>query len=464
MLETYSALLTEMSRNLYRNARESPVLYVWFSGMLVFSLMMFAVLTLFMINYQISLKINDIVLSLCFLFLVKSSADFHRYFSTSAVVTYAFSTQVSQKKTLFEIFLVVFWVNLGLFVLFSSLYTVFLGGAGVYLSYPLEYLQVLFGIMLGLVLGPVFALHYFSPHRLRLLPVAGIIAGFWLFQSVPLLLVLLCCAVVYLWWSLRYVLDSYQYVARKKRQQEQLKSHIYESRLAIFHKETITLWRDRLLPSFVFTAALMGGFAGYLTVFGEDLLIPKQLQILSQSFLPTAYGVLGIYVVVIYTAVFPTISMFLNEEHTLWITRHLPIREKTVIQGKVLALSLPFIASFPFLWFYAAFTGTEYLLFSLWFLVFSFLAAVIVSLPIAVKYVGKKSDILVLYCVALLVFVILGVGSGLEKVFAGSLMSQLVFYVVSILVEVGLLLVSMWLSSILFSLKQKQGAGSLVDG
>ena len=81
MLETYSALLTEMSRNLYRNARESPVLYVWFSGMLVFSLMMFAVLTLFMINYQISLKINDIVLSLCFLFLVKSSADFHRYFS-----------------------------------------------------------------------------------------------------------------------------------------------------------------------------------------------------------------------------------------------------------------------------------------------------------------------------------------------------------------------------------------------
>jgi hypothetical protein len=464
MLETYSALLTEMSRNLYRNARESPVLYVWFSGMLVFSLMMFAVLTLFMINYQISLKINDIVLSLCFLFLVKSSADFHRYFSTSAVMTYAFSTQVSQKKTLFEIFLVVFWVNLGLFVLLSSLYTVFLGGAGVYLSYPLEYLQVLLGIMLGLVLGPVFALHYFSPHRLRLLPVAGIIAGFWLFQSVPLLLVLLCCAVVYLWWSLRYVLDSYQYVARKKRQQEQLKSHIYESRLAIFHKETITLWRDRLLPSFVFTAALMGGFAGYLTVFGEDLLIPKQLQILSQSFLPTAYGVLGIYVVVIYTAVFPTISMFLNEEHTLWITRHLPICEKTVIQGKVLGLSLPFIASFPFLWFYAAFTGTEYLLFSLWFLVFSFLAAVIVSLPIAAKYVGKKSDILVLYCVALLVFVILGVGFGLEKVFAGSLMSQLVFYVVSILVEVGLLLVSMWLSSILFSLKQKQGAGSLVDG
>ena len=208
----------------------------------------------------------------------------------------------------------------------------------------------------------------------------------------------------------------------------------------------------------------MGGFAGYLTVFGEDLLIPKQLQILSQSFLPTAYGVLGIYVVVIYTAVFPTISMFLNEEHTLWITRHLPICEKRVIQGKVLGLSLPFIASFPFLWFYAAFTGTEYLLFSLWFLVFSFLAAVIVSLPIAAKYVGKKSDILVLYCVALLVFVILGVGFRLEKVFAGSLMSQLVFYVVSILVEVGLLLVSMWLSSILFSLKQKQGVGSLVDG
>ena len=453
MFETYSTLLTEIVRNLYRNVRESPVLYIWFSCMLVFSLIMFAVLTQFMINYEISLKLNDIVLSLCFLFLVKSSADFHRYFSKSSVVSYAFSTQMSQKKTLFEIFLVVFWVNIGLFVLFSSLYTIFLWEAGVYLSYPYEYIQVMLGVVIGLVLGPVFSLHYFSPHRLRVLPAAGIIAGFWLFQSVPMLLFLFCCAVIYLFWSLRYVLDSYQYVARKKRQQEQLKPHIYESKLAIFHKEAITLWRDRLLPSFVLTAALMGGFAGYLTVFGEDLFIPKQLQILSRSFLPAAYGVLGIYIVVIYTAVFPTISMFLNEEHTIWITRHLPIREKTVIQGKVLALLLPFIASLPFLWFYAAFTGTEYLLFSLWFLVFSFLAAVIVSLPIAVKYVGKKSDILVLYCVALLVFVILGLGFGLDKVFAGSLMSQLVFYVVSILVEIGLLLVSMGLSTVLFSLK-----------
>ena len=116
MFETYSALLTEIVRNLYRNARESPVLYIWFICMLVFSLIMFAVLTQFMINYEITLKIKDIVLSLCFLFLVKSSADFHRYFSKSSVVSYAFSTQMSQKKTLFEIFLVVFWVNIGLFV------------------------------------------------------------------------------------------------------------------------------------------------------------------------------------------------------------------------------------------------------------------------------------------------------------------------------------------------------------
>ncbi|MFH1101815.1 MAG: hypothetical protein V1726_07255 [Methanobacteriota archaeon] len=456
MLKTYLALLTEISRNLLRNARESPVLYFWFGCMLFLSLAMFAVLTVFMVMNEVDVNVNDLVLSMCFLFLFKSSADFHRYYSTASTLTYPFSTQVSQKKTVFEVFLVVFWVNLGIFVLFSSLYTIFLGIQGVHLSYPIEYLQILLGVFLGLILGPAFTIHFFSTKRIRLLPVSFILAGFWFFRSIPALLILIFCALVYLVWSHGFLLDSYQYVARKKRQQEQLQVHIHTIRRAIFHKETIILWRDKLLPSFVFTASLIGGFTGYLTVYGENLFIPEQFQEMAQSFLPAAYVMLGIYIVVIYTAVFPTVGMFLNEEHTLWILHHLPVKEKTVVEGKTFALTLPFIASLPFLAYYTAFTGTEHLLFSLWFLPFAYLAGVIISLPIGVKYLGKKSDILVLYSVALLVFVILSAGIGLEQVFETSLTSRLLFYMTSLLLELGLLMISIALASRGLSIKYKQ--------
>jgi hypothetical protein len=350
----------------------------------------------------------------------------------------------------------VFLVNLGIFVLFSSLFMVFLSLLRVRFGYPVEYAQILLGIILGIILGSSIAVHFFGPHRLRLIPAGLIIAGFYFFRSIPALLLLILCTVLYLVWSLGFAVDSYQFVARKKRRQEQLQTKIHPVRTAIFYKETITLWRDKLLPSFVFTAALMGGFAGYLTVFGENLFIPQRFQQMALSFLPSAYGILGIYIVVVYTAVFPTLSMFLNEEHTLWILRHLPVREKTVIQGKVFALALPFVASLPFLAYYGAFTGIQYLLFSFWLLVFAFLAGIIISLPIGAKYLGKKSDILVLYCVSLLVFVVVGVGVGLEKVFDGTLFSRTVFYTISILVELGVLWVSISLSSSLLSMKYKQ--------
>lgn len=335
MLETYTALLTEITRNLYRNARESKVLYLWFMFMIIFSIGMLAVLSMFMIGNAITVSIGDMVLALCFMFLFKSSADMHRYFSTSLAPSYPLATQISQRRTVFEIFLVVFWVNLGLFVLFSSLYMIFLGLAGVYLGYPVEYLQIIIGIVLGIVLGTCFALHFFSAHRIRLIPFVLISAGLWFFRDIWALSLFLILAVVYLWWSLNYTLDSFHFVARKKHKQEQLQVGISSVRTAIFYKETITLWRDKLLSSYVFTAALMGGFSGYLAVFGEDLFIPENLQVLSQSFLPSAYAVLGIYILVIYTSVFTTVALFLNEENTVWILRHLPVKEKTIIQGKV---------------------------------------------------------------------------------------------------------------------------------
>src|SRR4030043_2465186 len=88
MLETYTALLTEVSRTLYRNARENKVLYLWFGLMIIFSLVMLAVLAVFMLSNKVVVKVDDILLSLTFVFLFKSSADMHRYFSISSAPTY----------------------------------------------------------------------------------------------------------------------------------------------------------------------------------------------------------------------------------------------------------------------------------------------------------------------------------------------------------------------------------------
>ena len=451
MLKTYTIVLTEQSRNLLRNMWASPVLYLWFLLMLVFSVMMGAFLVLFMVRNEITFKVGNVVMSLFSLFLVKTVSDIHKYFTTSEALVYPLSTQVSHRRTIFEVFLVVFWVNLGLFVLLSSLFSLFLVLARIPLSYPVEYLQILLGILLSIILGTCFALHFFSPYRLRLIPAGCLVAGLWYSQELWMLLVLLVCAVVYLWWSLGTVLSSYQFVARKKRHKEQFHAKVENIRTAIFHKETTILWRERLLPSFVVASSFMGGFVGYLAVFGEDLFIPPNLQEMAGTFLPGAYLVLGIYVVIIYTSVFPSIALFLNEEHTVWILRHLPISWDMIVQGKAYTMLLPFIASFPFLAYYSAFMGISHLIFSVWFLVFSFLGGMIIAIPLGVKYIGKKSDILVLYCVALAVFVFVSIGAGFEMVFARRWLSRILFYIVSILLELIALRVSLSISSSILS-------------
>jgi hypothetical protein len=96
------------------------------------------------------------------------------------------------------------------------------------------------------------------------------------------------------------------------------------------------------------------------------------------------------------------------------------------------------------------------LLFLFWFLGFSFLAAVIIALPLGVKYVGKKSDILLLYSVAMILFVLLSVvGAGMNLLRSHTTISILPLCVLLICLELTLLFLSLKLSTHLLSLSFK---------
>ena len=51
--------------------------------------------------------------------------------------------------------------------------------------------------------------------------------------------------------------------------------------------------------------------------------------------------------------------------------------------------------------------GFENIIFVTWLLVFSFIASAILAIPMGVKYVGKKSDVMLLYSVTMILFVVL---------------------------------------------------------
>jgi len=167
------------------------------------------------------------------------------------------------------------------------------------------------------------------------------------------------------------------------------------------------------------------------------------------------------YVVVMYAAVFPALNLFLTEEKTMWILRSLPVSNETIVYGKTLALSLCFLTTLPFLAFIPIFQGVSDLLFLFWFLVFSFLAAVIIALPLGVKYVGKKSDILLLYSVAMILFVLLSVvGAGMNLLRSNTGFSILPLCILLICLELTVLFLSLKLSTYLLTLSLKSPAKS----
>jgi len=456
MLETYNVVLINSFRNFKRNVVSSPTLYFLFSIMLVFSILFVGFLTLFFIQTDVSVDLNDVFFLIVFLFLLKASYDFYNYFIKSDPVTYALSTQVSHFKIVFEIFMVVFWTTLGLWVLFFSLYSVSLIMSGINPDYPLIYLKFTFGIMLASVLGSTIVLHYFSKKKYRLIPLCFIFYILTFYNDIISVLIILIVSFIYLLLSSKFCLDSFQFVSRKTRKKEKAQLWLSNSIKAVFYKEITILWRERVLFSIIFSAVLMGIVTGYIALFGAEEFLPESLKTIASMIAPESYAFFGIYVLTIHGAVFISLSFFLNEEHTLWLIRHLPVKMKTYVYGKALALIIPFICSIPFIAYYSAFTNGESLFFLIWFLIFSYLAGIIICFPLGAKYVGKKSDILLLYSVSLFIFGILGISFSFNTVFKVFNVFKYLLYIFLILIEFALLFISFRISEKYLSIKYEK--------
>jgi len=457
MFETTKVILKENTRSLINKMREAPFLYFIFTGTIVFSIFIFAYATFFFINIDINLDISleDVFFTVFLMFLLKTVADFYNNFVKSNSLSYSLSTQVNQKRTIAEIFIAVFIIQLIIWFSFSCLFILALFSFGVNVSYPLEYIYFTLGVITAVCLGCSISVNFFSPKRYRLLPTL-ILLGFYFQIAEPLYVIFtLPLAIIHVTWSIKNSMESHLFSKRKERVKERSQIKIRNTTKAFFHRETTVLWRDRLLLSFVITSISTGLFSGYLFLYGDQILIPEPIRNQIGGILPSMFLFLGIYVVVMYTGVFPSLNLFLNEEKTMWILRHIPVKNDNIIFGKVSSLSLCFLTAIPFIPYITIFTGFDKIVFLIWFLIFSYIAGIIISLPLGVKYVGKKSDIMLLYSVAMILFVILGFFSIIADIIEKFSPYPIVIYIIILLTEFFALYVSIKISSQILSLKYK---------
>lgn len=457
MFETTKIIITENKRSLINKIKKAPFLYFIFSGTIVFSIIIFAYATFFFVNIDINLNVSleDVFFTVFFIFLLKVVADFYNNFVKSNSISYSLSTQVNQKRTIAEIFIAVFIIELIIWFSFSCLFILALFSFGVNISYPTEYLYFTLGVITAVCLGCSISVNFFSPKRYRLLPTL-VLLGFYFQIGEPLYVIFtLPLAIIHVSWSIKNGMESHLFSKRKERIKEKSQIKIRDTIKAFFHTETTVLWRDKLLLSFVITSISTGLFSGYLFLYGDEILIPEPIRNQIGGVLPSMFLFLGIYVVIMYTGVFPSLNLFLNEEKTMWILRHMPVKNDNIIFGKVSSLSLCFLTAIPFIPYITIFTGFDKIVFLVWFLIFSYIAGIIVSLPLGVKYVGKKSDIMLLYSVAMILFVILGffavVADLIEQFFA----YPIVIYIIILIIELVVLYLSLKLSSHILSLKYK---------
>jgi hypothetical protein len=448
MLETSSLLLTEVTRSVRQKIRMSPILYMFFIAMIFFSIVMFAFLTFFLIHTKTTISFMDVFFSVFFLLLMKSAADMHTHFIISPRAAYSLSTPVSHRRTVGEITLSILVMNSGLWFALSLLYLLVLAGLRVPINYPFEYVLFSLDVVCAILLGCSFALHFFSEKFYRVAPTLMLLLFFWYSQSMVFIAAMLPVVILHLAWALSHSLESYRFVRRKERTAERAQVRVRSSLWTLFYREVTVIWRERLYSSFVFMSITTALGTGYLYLHGTEIFLPVSLQKMIGGFLPSLFVFVGCYVVVMYAAVFPALNLFLSEEKTMWILRNLPVKNETIVYGKTLALSLCFITTVPFLGFIPTFLGIKDLWFLSWFLGFSFLAAVIIAVPLGVKYVGKKSDILLLYSVAMVLFVLLsitGAGINLLRHYAG--ISILWLCLLLLMLEVTLLFLSLKLSA-----------------
>ncbi len=453
MLEVYNLFLIDIIRNLKKNIKSSPILYLLFFLMIIFSIFMISMLTNYFIFNDILIDIFDIFFVIFFMFLIKSSVDFYRYYINSKSFVYLINLPISNFKLLLELCFLIFFVQLGLWDFFSTIYQIFIISLGVTLSYPLIYFQFLFGVILSTILGVIIPIHIFKKRKYGIIPVAIILVNLWLWHDILSLVIITFISFIYLILSLNFAFDSYLYVHRKKRKRGS--KNTWKSSLikTIFLKESIVLWRDKLLFSIISTSVFIGFFSGYFAVFGDSDFLPESLQLIVSLFSKEIYAFFGIYIITIYASVFISLNLFLNEEYTLWIIRNMPISEKMIIYGKSLALLLPFLCSIPFIAFFLAFTLGDSLLFIIWFFLFSFLIGIIISFPLGVKFLGKKSDIMLLYSVSMLILIILGFSYSFMNAFNYFLSNDIILYIFILFIEILLLYLSFHLSAKILSKK-----------
>jgi len=454
MFETTKVILKENTRNIFKKIKETPVLYFLFTCMILFSVVVFVYAAYFMtvIDIGFDIRIEDVFFTVFFVFMSKTIADFHNHFVKSQPVSYSLATQVNQKRTISEIFLAIFLIQIFIWLSFSTLFLLIAASFRINIAYPLEYMFFTIGVISAVFVGGAISINFFSTKRYRLIPTL-ILLGF-AFQSRTILFVVLTLplAILHASWSIKNGMNSYLFSKRKERTKESSQVKIRNILKTQFYREIIVLWREKLLLSFIITSVVTGFFSGYFYVYGDEILIPEIIRKSVSGFLPAMFVFLGIYVVIIYTAVFPGLNLFLNEEKTMWIIRHLPVENDAIIYGKTSALTLCFLTSIPFIPYISIFMGLDRIVFLFWLLIFSYIAGVIVSVPLGVKYVGKKSDIMLLYSVAMLLFVIIGtmasIGTFIEENFNHPF---LIFFII-ILIELLILFISLKISSKILTL------------
>jgi hypothetical protein len=448
MLDTSVLVLTEVIRSVRHKIRASPILYMFFIAMIFFSIVMFAFLTFFLLHTNTIVSFMDVFFSVFFLFLMKSAADMHSYFVTSPRVTYTLVAPISHRRAAGEIMVSILAMNGGLWFALSLLYLLVLAGLRVPINYPIEYILFSLDVVCAMLLGCSLALHFFSERSYRVAPTLVLLLFCWYAQSMVFIALMAPLVILQLVWSLSHSLESYRFVRRKERTAERTQVYVRPSLWALFHREVTVIWRERLYSSFVFMSITTALGTGYLYQHGAEIFLPASLQRMIGGFLPSLFVFVGCYVVVMYAAVFPALNLFLSEEKTMWILRNLPMKNETIVYGKTLSLSLCFLTTLPFLGFIPTFLGVKDLWFLAWFLGFSFLAALIIAVPLGVKYVGKKSDILLLYSVAMVLFVLLsitGAGVNLLRHYAG--MSIVWLCLLLLMLEVTLVFLSLKLSA-----------------
>jgi hypothetical protein len=456
MFETTKIILMNNTRNLFSKLKDTPLLYIFFTIMILTSIFLFAFVTLYfqIVETAFKLNIKDIFLMIFFAFMIKSSFDFYNFYIKSQVITYALSTDINHKKTIFEIFLAVLLTNISIWIIFSTIYIISLIVLKININYPNLYVIFIIGIISSICIGCSICINFFSNTRARITPMIFFLIFYLLFQEPLFVVMTLPLSFIYIIWSLNLAGESYQNIRRKERINNTSQNKTRNIISAIFHKETTIFWRERLLTSFILTSILTGLGSGYLYLYGEELFIPASLRFIYSNFLPSMFIFLGIFVVIIYTAVFPSLVLFLNEEKTFWILRHIPVNNEKLIFGKLSSLVLCFIAGLPFIPFILIFIGIENLLYLSWFFVFAYLAGVIIALPIGVKYIGKKSDIMLLYSVTMLLLFILGIGSPISVYFWNVLPNPIFPFILIIFIEFVFLYFSIKISDKILTFKE----------